>query len=605
VSCIAGLFHRGGDRIDCQVIGQMLARMKARAPDGDQLLCDGHVGFGQAFLRTGTSSAEGPSHLSLDGQVWITADARIDGRSDLLRQLRAAGHQVAEDAPHADLVVHAYKAFGDRFLDHLIGDFAFALWDARRHKLICARDHFGVRPFYYFQTEELFGFSSDIDALLALPQVSRQLDDRSIADFLLFGACVNADQTIYKAIRCLPPASRMDVTRSGATQTRYWELPRQVETRYATRAEYVERFHELFEQAVNDRLPEGPVALQLSGGMDSTAIAAVAAARPMRSAYPVTGYHLSCNSALPEDDEGIYAQMVADHLGIPMVVQDVGDYPLFARGRDPALCTSFPLAYPHLAVRHDTFTQISQSGAHVLLSGYSGDAAMMPSGTYYSGLLRRGRLLKLGLEVAHHVKNTRSIRGMSLRTAIWSKMTTPQWKPPMPDWIDSGFADRLDLASRWEDWWAKHQGAVDAHRQFRLPWIQRQFEADEILRLPVLARYPFHDIRLVLYLLSMPNFMLAGKAILREAMRGRLPEPVRVRPKTALSGDPVRIMATNSKLVTSGGGSGLPEPLVQERFAAAWERYRKGKGAESTWASWLLLMPIALGDWLAQQELPK
>ena len=99
-------------------------------------------------------------------------------------------------------------------------------------------------------------------------------------------------------------------------------------------------------------------------------------------------------------------------------------------------------------------------------------------------------------------------------------------------------------------------------------------------------------------------FMLVGKTILREAMRGRLPESIRTRPKTAAPGDLVRNMVTNGKLTPHalGDAAGLPNPVMPEKFMAAWERYCNGEGADSTWTSWLILQPIAYGNWLLEQQ---
>lgn len=588
---------------------RMLGAMKERAPDGVQVHCDGPVDLGQAFLRTGKSGAESPNRLTLDGQVWIIADARIDGRAELLRALRARGRQAPDDAPHAELILHAYHAFGDAFVDHLIGDFAFALWDARREKLICVRDHFGVRPFYYCDSGESFLFASDIEALLTDSSVSRRVDERAVTHFLLLGLCEDEEQTIYRGIRCLPPATRLEVSRIGATRHRYWQLPSAVETRFSSRTEYIHRFSELFAESVKDRLPDGPVGVQLSGGMDSTAIAALAAEWSRLSPRSVTGYNVSCRSIEPQDEEEHFARLTAHHLGIPLVCQELGDYPLFARGADPALRTAFPLSYPHLAAHHDTLSGIAASGGRVILSGYSGDAVLAASPTYYPDLLRKGQAIKFVREITHHLRHVRSLKGLGFRSLYRRRRADPAWKPPMPDWLDPVLAGSCDAHSMWERWWAQHTGAVDAPSMLRLPWIPRQFEATEILKLPVVGRYPFHDLRLVNFLLGLPPFLLDRKTILRDAMHGRLPEPVRLRPKTAAPGDYVRKVVTNGKVRanTLGVGAGLPPQVVPERFAEAWDRYCAGAGSDSTWASCLLMQTIALGNWLSQngEELGK
>lgn len=604
MSCIAGMFHCGGAPIDHRLVERMLAQMQGRAPDGNQVRCEGPVAFGHALLRTGASDID-EHPISLDGQVWITADARIDGRAELIRSLRSARRPVADDAPHAELILHAYAVFGDKFLDHLIGDFAFALWDTRCEKLICARDHFGVRPFYYFQAGELFGFASNVDALVVHPLVSNLLDEVSVADFLMFSAFQDADRSIYRDIRCLPPASCLELTRGGVRLRTYWDLPRHAETRYATLDQYVEHFCALFELAVGDRLPAGPVAMQFSGGIDSTAIAAVAAPPSRAEQRTFTGYNLSMEALVPEDEERHYAGIAASHLSIPLVCQELGNYALFERSADPELFTDSPILYGHLAAHYDTFIQIQKSGARVLLSGHGGDALMAPSATYYPRLVRNGRLVKLAKEIAHHVRHTGSFGGMGLRSSLWPRPATPAWTPKKPDWIDEAFATRVGLNGRWKNGWQTIHCGIDADRQLRQPWLSRNFEAVEILRAPVVVRYPFYDIRLVRFLLGVPNFLTSGKLILREAMRGKLPESIRLRPKTAMPGDPIRAIVTNSKqrfMSSAGSGVNARTPVVWDRYWEAVDRYCDGDGAESTWSSALILAPLALNFWIAQRQ---
>jgi asparagine synthase (glutamine-hydrolysing) len=126
----------------------MLAPLRVRAPHGDSFFSAGHVALGQAFLRTGSSGHENTNALTLDGHTWIVADARIDGRPELVARLRAKGCEAGVETPDGELLLHAYSVFGEELVHHVIGDFAFALWDARRQLLFCVRDHFGVRPFF-------------------------------------------------------------------------------------------------------------------------------------------------------------------------------------------------------------------------------------------------------------------------------------------------------------------------------------------------------------------------------------------------------------------------------------------------------------------------
>ena len=160
---------------------------------------------------------------------------------------------------------------GESFLNYLIGDFAFALWDNLEKKLICARDHFGVRPFFYVKTERLFLFASTIDALLVHPMVSRQLDQTALGDFLIFGNYLDAELSIYKDIRRLPPAMHLYIDHTGYYNTKaYWKIAQQDTGERRNLSEHVEQFQYLFKQAVSDRIRTKTVAVEMSGGMDST-----------------------------------------------------------------------------------------------------------------------------------------------------------------------------------------------------------------------------------------------------------------------------------------------------------------------------------------------
>jgi asparagine synthase (glutamine-hydrolysing) len=604
LSCIAGLFNFSGESLRPMQIEQMLLPMKPRAPDGEQVVREGRVGFGHLWLRTGASGAEGPFSIADDPGTWIVADARIDARQELIRKLRSRGNDLSDDAPHAALVLHAYRTFGDQFMEHLIGDFAFAIWDARQQQLVCARDHFGVRPFHYFESGNEFGFASDVDALLTQPQVSRELDDASVADFLLFGSLQDEDRTVYRDIRCLPPASMMTVSSSGSTVRRYWELPNYEQIRFANPSDYAHAYRHVFEQAVADRLPQGPVALQLSGGVDSTAIAAVAATQPGRSPGSIEAYTLACRELIPQDEECRYAQLAASHLGVSWSAIELGAYSLFERSQEHGLRISEPFMYPFLAAQRDIQHSLGLKGARIILSGQGGDALMTPSAAYYRGLLRNRRLGRLTCEVAHHLRHTGSLAGMGLRSALWPKAAPRRQRPSLPDWIDPVFAKTVDLEARWERGWRVLHDGQDPYAQLREAWVCRQFEALEVLKQPIVGRYPFYDLRLVEFSLGLPNFMRKGKHVVRLAMSDKLPEAVLQRPKHSLPGDLVRAIVTRGneqRMLAESQAEGLPAPLNGPKYWPALQKYSAGEGAASPWTSSLIITGLAFRNWRSQR----
>jgi asparagine synthase (glutamine-hydrolysing) len=607
MSCIAGLAHLRGEAVNPRSVQAMMDTMRGRAPDGAQLVHDGAVALGLLHLQTGSSAPEAQAALDADGEVWVAADARIDGRDALIERLRKHGRDVPDGAPHATLLVHAYRAFGESMLDALIGDFSFALWDRRARRLLCARDHFGVRPFHFARVGDLFAFASDADALARLPGVSRELDEASLADFLLFGSLQEPARSIFRDIACLPPAHTLVLEDGRIRQRRYWSLPQDARTRCASRDEYAHAFLQCLERAVADRLPHGPAAVQLSGGMDSSSVAALAAPWLRRAGHALVGLNASCRSLIPQDQEGEYAAAVARHLGIPLHQQDLGLHGLFDRALEPSLRTAAPLLYPKLAAYDESLALAAGSGARVLLSGHGADALLAPSQGLLATPAHWRRPMRLLADALHHVRLTRSFKAMGARSLLRRPATAQAWIPDLPDWLDPDFARRTDLPSRWARGWQTAFGATDARHQLQAPWLSRYFESAEPLKRPVQLRHPFYDLRLVTLALGLPDFMRAHKAVLREAMRDHLPADVVQRPKTGLVGDIVRLQVTNGKLNSSPAhpaSAQYPWPVLRERYWGALESYVQGKGAASTWSNVLVLSPMAFKIWLSTTKEP-
>jgi hypothetical protein len=153
------------------------------------------------------------------------------------------------------------------------------------------------------------------------------------------------------------------------------------------------------------------------------------------------------------------------------------------------------------------------------------------------------------------------------------------------------------LRERWEQWWEEYRRATDAERQLTLPWLDRSFEVGECLPAPAVIRYPFLDVRVVEYLLGVPNWMLNAKKILRDGMAAHLPPEITARPKTPLAGDPVRQQYAAGNIVKHHVPLG---PAIDpEAYATALEQFRNGAGTESTWTSALLFLPDSLAHWIA------
>src|SRR5437899_3351224 len=227
MSAIAGIVRLDGAPADPANLERMLERLAHRGPDGHGSHIADSCGLGHRMLWTTPESLhERLPLMNPTGDLTLTADARIDNRDELCSLLSAPS-----TVTDADLILQAYARWGERCPEHLLGDFAFALWDARRGLLFCARDHFGVKPLYYHHRPgRLFAFASDITRLLVLSDVPRRLNETRVADYLV-PLLEDKEITFYEEIVRLPPAHRMTVDREGIRRQEYWSLDPEREIR--------------------------------------------------------------------------------------------------------------------------------------------------------------------------------------------------------------------------------------------------------------------------------------------------------------------------------------------------------------------------------------
>ena len=255
----------------------MAASMAHRGPDGIGVWAEGPVGLAHCAMHT-TPEAEyerQPLVDALSGCV-VTADARIDNRDELLAKLKVvpADGEVITDI---DFILAAYLRWGTSAPEHLIGDFAFAIWDPREQHLFCARDHIGINPFYYYAGPDFFVFGTEIKSLFVYPEVPREINDDRAAEFITRQP-IDPEATMFQGILRLPPAHGMIVRRDGSRRSwRYFQFDPDYELVLSSDEEYEEAFREIFTEAVRCRLrSNGPVGVMLSGGLDSSSVACVA-----------------------------------------------------------------------------------------------------------------------------------------------------------------------------------------------------------------------------------------------------------------------------------------------------------------------------------------
>ena len=278
MSGIVGILHRSGRPVDRSDLRRMNARLAHRGPDRSGEWSSGPAGLGHTLLTSTPEARHETLPLRLDGsELAITADARLDNREELLRDLEVPS-PARREITDAELILRAYETWGTDCPRRLLGDFAFAVWDGRNRRMFAARDPFGVRPFYYHSSPDLFAFASEAPALLALDRVPKTLDETRIADSLLPGLeAADKTRTFYREIRRLPPASILIADGDRTRISSYWRLDPEREIRCPHDVDYVEEFRFYFRRSVQCRLRAvSPPGSMLSGGLDSSAIVGVA-----------------------------------------------------------------------------------------------------------------------------------------------------------------------------------------------------------------------------------------------------------------------------------------------------------------------------------------
>jgi asparagine synthase (glutamine-hydrolysing) len=423
MSAICGIFRLDGRPITSDELEKQMAALQHCGPDGHGTWISGNVGLGHQMLHITPESIgeELPASLGEGPRLVITCDARLDNRDELFGLL---GIPAGEQAAIADsrLVLAAYDKWGTDCPAHLLGDFALAIWDAREHRLFCARDHMGIVPFYYHHSGSLFVFSSDVLGVVALPEVPRDLNDLAVARHLEEGALYSNTMTLLSAVQKLPPAHWMSASQKGIQIERYWSPRDAPRVRYPSLEQYVEALRGLLQQAVECRLRTSfPVGSHLSGGLDSSSIA-VLAARILRSRGQVLStyswQHPLEAGEEPSAPEWAYTQMVCEQEGLLCEHSAFsGQAMLEFLRQDISQHSSFDAIYERLVCQAARYR-----GIRVMLSGWGGDELISFNGRgYYAELFWHARWIKLikGLRVRRKLDPNSQSFVQEIKSWLW------------------------------------------------------------------------------------------------------------------------------------------------------------------------------------------
>ena len=547
MSGICGIVDFDGP-VEPWVLGAVAAAGAHRGPDGIESEVTAGVGLAHLALWVTPESTASPQPVVAEGGLRLVADARIDNRADLLAVLGPLG-LAGVGSSDAELIMAAYQHWGPECPAHLLGDFAFAVWDGAGRRLFAARDLMGMRPFHYQARRHRMVFGSEAKQVLAAPAVSRDHSPRAAVAYLL-GLPPLPEWTFFEDVTALAPGYALVTDETGTRSWRYSDFGSEIATDRRFREAYVEEFRHLFSEAVRCRLRSiWPVGISLSGGLDSLSVAAAAGAlqdESGRTLVPDLRAFCWAFSDRTECDERSVSTPLVDHYGLNLTEIPADDgWPLRSLPEcgpdrdDPHLC-------PYQAIWNRGATTARHLGTRVVLTGASGDLAVGESIFDDLGLLMSGRVIEFTRELRRH----RAQHGSSWPRTLGSCLARPALRTlagvagplpgrqrsadrPFPTWIPP------DLA---------HRHGLDARDRNTPPASLRGYARRERYRLftmyspaatyweRVHARFglayadAWADQRVVEFILSIPQWAVQRrgerKAIARRAMAGVIPEDV-------------------------------------------------------------------------------
>jgi asparagine synthase (glutamine-hydrolysing) len=418
---IAGKFNFDRTRpIDRERLTAMTSVVAHRGPDADGFFVGAGIGLGHRRLSIIDLSSGDQPLTSEDGTIWVVFNGEIYNFAEIRTELESLGHRF-RTRTDTEVIVHGYEQWGDRAVDRFRGMFAFALWDERARRLLLVRDRVGVKPLYYSATASGVTFGSEIKSLLEDPDVPRDWCAEALDAYLTL-QYVPCPQTMFRAVRKLPPGHLLIAEGGRVSVKRYWDLTFTGEGQAAREDEYLEQLDALVSESVRLRLvSDVPLGAFLSGGIDSSAVVAAMAA---------TGAGRVVTTTVGFDEQGFSelasARTVAQHLGVEqhetIVRPDIADLlPKLAWHFDEPFADSsaVPTYYVSRAAREHVTVALSGDGGDELWAGYARHRVEAWEQTARRWLGPIGRTIagRVGGALPLGVKGARSLRHLALPPA--------------------------------------------------------------------------------------------------------------------------------------------------------------------------------------------
>lgn len=599
-----GMLREDGATVEERLLSAIGEELRLRGPEGVSVWSQAGVGGCFALMRKGPARQVDEQPVEACGRFRLWGDIRVDARERLRERLLEEGCHLGPDPSSEELFLQAWRFWGEGALQEVIGDFSLALWDAQEQALWCARDFVGARPFYYANTSGFFCFSNTLEILLRVPEVSRELDEAYVGDFLLEGWNVEPSRTVYRNIRRLPAGHVLKFSRGRAETRRFRKLPVEEPLRLARPEEYVEQYVEVLQAAVSDRLPQGATALYLSGGLDSSSVSALAAelAAARGQKELLKAFTVSWKPLL-DDPEPQFAEITAKHLDIAHeILQDAETAP-FERGECGVQMPPEPTLDIFFAREQRQYRRIAEH-SNVVLSGDGGDDVLIGQAwPYLVHLFKRGEWTRWAGEFGGYAWRHKRLPPMHggfrtrMRRLLWRDQEDMQY----PMWLNENFEARTKLRERWRELKAakpqqEHPVHPRAYGALHDGYWSRVLETEDAgwTGVNLESRAALLDLRVLRYFLRLPAVpWCVEKQICRVAMRKSLPKSIVERPKTPLVRDVLEALPLET-------WQGHLRRAASDRLKAFvnWDKFCETLSAPKGSLSWLELRPLSLLKWL-------
>ena len=542
MSGIVGLFNLDGRPAESSILSRLAAAASHRAIDGADFWISGPIGLGHQYSRV-TPESQGETQPFTSAGSTVSFDGRLDNRAELLDACGASS-----SLADAAVVLAAYKHFGDAFPSRLNGDFALALADSARGQIVLASDAMGARSLYYAVVGRTLVFASEMKGVLAHPGMQARPDAESLADLLLNGE-QDGEHTWLEGVLMVPTGGAIVATVDDVRRLRCWSFePR--ELRYARGTEYVDHFRALFGQSVRRRLRSvHPVAVSVSGGLDSSSVFCTALARTgPDAAPPVHGVTMAFERGTAADEEQ-YVESIESTYAIHIDRLRFSELRLVLQGDDAIDRLEMPRALWNAQVA--VFENSFRHGCRVLLDGFFGDQLLSPA-AYLVDLAKSGRVRDVRRQLDEMEAWTTDVPPGVIRHQFWSGLARSMTRP-LPF---RNKAARTFRKGRYPAWYRPVfvEGALDrdaARRSRRTRFVseharwcyhsatsgayltQTHLRRNAGLLRDLEVAFPYRDRDLVAFLMDIPGEVINAngvpKQLLRTALEGVLPDAVRLR----------------------------------------------------------------------------